>query len=101
MKARLAAVVIALAGLTASCGIFHPAKGCDKKPQAYESSQSIARLRIPPGLDAPDTKEALMIPEVSAPEAPHTATGGCLDEPPEYRSETPASPASPDKPKQD
>ncbi|MGH8262724.1 MAG: hypothetical protein ACRETU_01480 [Steroidobacterales bacterium] len=100
MKARLAAALIALAGLTSSCSMFHPAKDCEK-PQAYESSQSIARLKIPPGLDAPDTKEALAIPEVSAPEAPRTATGGCLDEPPQYRTETPASPASPDKPKQD
>ena len=100
MKAWLAAAVAALAGLTSSCGLFRPHKDCEE-PQAYESSQSIARLKVPPGLDAPDTKEALTIPEVNAPQAPRTATSGCLDEPPQYRSETPASPASPDKPKQD
>jgi uncharacterized lipoprotein len=100
MKAWWVAPVIALAGLSSSCGLFHSTKDCEK-PQAYESSQSIARLKIPPGLDAPDTKEALTIPDVNAPEAPRNASGGCLDEPPQYRSEVPASPATPDQPKPD
>jgi uncharacterized lipoprotein len=84
MKASMALLVISVAGLASSCGLFRPERDC-RKPQAYESSRSIAHLQVPAGMNAPDTRDALVIPEVTAPEAP--PSGGCLDEPPRYRTD--------------
>lgn len=96
MKSAMALILVLASSSLAGCGLFHPHKDCDK-PQAYESSRSIDKLRAPAGLDAPDTKDALVIPQVNAPEAPRHAAGGCLDEPPQYRNEAaPAAPVAPE-----
>jgi hypothetical protein len=39
---------------------------------------------VPPGLDAPDTRNALPIPPLSEPERPRKAEDPCLDAPPKY-----------------
>jgi len=85
------AVAVTIVVLAAGCSLFRPETNC-QKPQEYETSKSVPRLHVPPGMDAPDTREALVIPDVTAPEAPRT--GGCLDEPPSYRGDRPA-PAAP------
>jgi uncharacterized lipoprotein len=83
----LIGVVIALAGL-AGC---HPLQrlrnvggSChDVKP--YMKAGSIAPLKIPPGLDTPDTANALRIPALNTPEQPaRKKTDPCLDEPPAF-----------------
>lgn len=55
----------------------------DTKP--YMRAESIAPLKIPPGLDAPDTANALHIPAltVAAPPA-RKRSDPCLDEPPPF-----------------
>ena len=54
-------------------------------PQPYEQAQELPPLRIPPGLEAPDTRNALRIPELNEPEPPPRKPGDpCLDEPPRY-----------------
>jgi uncharacterized lipoprotein len=89
MKSLSRALFMAAIVLAAGCSLFRPQANC-QKPQDYEASKSIPRLHVPPGMDAPDTRDALVIPEVTAPEAPRT--GGCLDEPPSYRGDQ-AAPA--------
>ena len=89
MRHRLAliGVVAALVGL-AGC---HPLQrlrnvggSChDVKP--YMKAGSIAPLKIPPGLDAPDTTNALRVPALNTPAPPaRTKTQPCLDEPPPF-----------------
>ncbi len=69
-----------------AAGFFVPIRvAISRKP--YESSQSIARLKVPAGMDAPDTRDALVVPHVDAPEAPRSRSGACLDEPPRYRND--------------
>ena len=84
MNVRTLMVLIGLAAATGGCGLFRPDQSCHK-PQPYESSKSIARLKVPAGVDAPDTRDALVVPHVDAPEAPRSRSGACLDEPPRYR----------------
>lgn len=91
MKRSMALVTILCAGLGSGCGLMRPDSECEK-PQDYESSQSIARLHVPAGFDAPDTRDALVVPDVATPEAPRSRSGGCLDEPPRYRSDLAAQP---------
>jgi uncharacterized lipoprotein len=54
------------------------------KPEPYQKATGVALLKVPPGLDAPDTKAALRIPELH--EAPRVRgpKEPCLDEPPKY-----------------
>lgn len=60
-------------------------------PAPYSRAQSAEPLRIPPGLDAPDTRNALKIPELNEPQPPPRGTGdSCLDAPPKYAVSKPA-----------
>jgi uncharacterized lipoprotein len=101
MKSLGIVVASSIVALTAGCGLFRPDQSCHKA-QAYESSKSVARLKVPPGMDAPDTGGALVVPPVDAPEAPRSRSHACLDEPPRYRSDAPALPdARSESPKDD
>jgi len=54
------------------------------KPGVYAQAESIPPLRIPAGLQAPDTRGALHVPEVDGTPAPLPAGTTCLDQPPRY-----------------
>jgi hypothetical protein len=56
---------------------------CDA-PQNYGNGDTIPPLDIPAGLEPPDTRNALKIPELAEPERPRTKAEGCLDQPPSY-----------------
>lgn len=57
---------------------------CHSK-QDYRLASSAAPLKVPPGLDTPDTKGALVIPTTAvAPPAPGP-NDACLDVPPRYQ----------------
>jgi uncharacterized lipoprotein len=60
-------------------------------PQPYQKATSVAPLTIPPGLDAPDTTNALRLPQLKEP-APPARTGKqpCLDQPPPFKVIQPA-----------
>jgi hypothetical protein len=87
-RVALIGVLIALTGL-AGC---HPLQALrnvggschDVKP--YMKAGSVASLKIPPGLDTPDTASALHIPVLNAPEPPpRKRDDPCLDEPPPFK----------------
>jgi len=82
--------VIALLGL-AGCHTLHE-RACHKV-QPYMSAQSAPLLVIPPGLDPPDTTNALRIPQLNEP-APPSRKGNqpCLDEPPPFNVPKPVRP---------
>jgi uncharacterized lipoprotein len=81
------AVTTALA-ISAGCGLLPDARSNCEKPQPYQSAQTEAPLQVPSGSDLPDTRNALSIPEVTAPEQPAEGTG-CLDQPPSYGASRP------------
>ena len=54
------------------------------KPQVYANADDVPPLRIPGGLDAPNTRGALKIPELNEVEAPRAKGDPCLDMPPRY-----------------
>ena len=76
----IAVALLALPGckrlITASCA----------KPQVYAAAQNLPPLQIPGGLDAPNTRGALKIPELNEVEAPRAKGDPCLEEPPRYSS---------------
>jgi hypothetical protein len=70
----LAAAALLLAGGCRSLSCINP--------ETYSSAQEIQRLKMPVGLDGPDTREALEIPALKEPEMPRDPEAGCLEEPP-------------------
>ena len=61
------------------------------KPQPYQSQKSDPPLKIPAGLDAPDTAGGLKIPALNEPAPPpRTVHDPCLDSPPSYKVAKPA-----------
>jgi uncharacterized lipoprotein len=92
--ARIAALA-ALAGLS-GCNPLQKLRevgGSCHDVQPYMKAGSIAPLKIPPGLDVPDTTNALHIPALTVPAPPPRGkTDPCLDEPPPFKVAKPAPP---------
>jgi uncharacterized lipoprotein len=54
--------------------------------QPYMSAKSVPPLKIPPGLDSPETGNALRIPALNEPAPPpRKGKEPCLDEPPPFK----------------
>lgn len=85
-------LAVALAGcLVVLPGCKRLAGGNCHKPQAYALAAEAPPLRVPAGLDGPDTRAAMKIPALEGPEAPRSGKDPCLAEPPS--ATTPAAPA--------
>lgn len=55
------------------------------KPQPYMVARSVPPLKIPVGLNSPNTSDALVVPPLKGPTPPPpTAKEPCLDAPPSY-----------------
>ncbi|HUA88458.1 MAG TPA: hypothetical protein VL994_03435 [Steroidobacteraceae bacterium] len=81
------AVLLALAG---GCKTLRGANACHK-PQPYQAATSIPLLKIPQGLDAPDTANALKLPTLNEPPPPPRGPKEpCLDQPPPFKVAKPA-----------
>jgi uncharacterized lipoprotein len=53
--------------------------------QEYQHSIQVAALKVPEGLDAPNTQGALVIPDVELAPPPPGPKDACLDLPPKYK----------------
>ena len=71
-----AALMVGCKGIASSCS----------KPQAYATAEALPPLKVPVGLDGPDTRGALVIPDLNEPEAPRGPDSACLEEPPAFKS---------------
>jgi uncharacterized lipoprotein len=71
--------------MLATAGCSHYTYACHKK-QPYTEAASVPPLKIPAGMDPPDTTNALHLPPLNEP-APPARKGHepCLDEPPPYK----------------
>jgi uncharacterized lipoprotein len=55
-------------------------------PQPYMNAKSVSPLKIPPGLDSPETSNALRIPALNEPAPPpRKGKQPCLDEAPPFK----------------
>ncbi len=82
IQPRIVLMTLLVSGAALTSGCRHLAGGDCNKPQPYDTAAELPALRIPPGLDAPDTRGALKVPELSEPEAPRDPKARCLQEPP-------------------
>lgn len=92
---KLAAVGLLVAATAAisGCNPFRSAADLCRDPEGYAQAQSVPPLVIPPGLESPDTRNALRIPALDTPDPPpRTRAQGCLDEPPSFVIPKPKEP---------
>ena len=85
--ARGAAMLLLMLPLIDGCHFFRGAgaKACHG-PQPYQKAQSVLPLKVPVGLDAPDTTNGLRLPALNEPAPPpRSGKQPCLDEPPPYK----------------
>jgi uncharacterized lipoprotein len=81
-------IAIAAALPVTGCGLLPDAyTGCDEA-QPYQAAQQLAPLTVPTGADLPDTRNALGIPDIKAPQLP-SEPGKCLEHPPSYGAARP------------
>jgi hypothetical protein len=88
-------LLAAVVSVTSGCNPFrrsHADRVC-KGPEGYAGAKDMPPLKIPPGLESPDTRSALRIPNLNTPEPPpRLESQGCLDTPPKYVIAKPKEP---------
>jgi uncharacterized lipoprotein len=77
-------VLIASAALTSGCHLFGKLTPDCHTAQEYQRAGQVAPLKVPVGLDSPNTKDALVIPTVELAPPPPGPKDACLDLPPRY-----------------
>ena len=74
--------VIAIALSLSGCQSWKIFQGKCAMPADFAGAENNPPLKIPAGKDAPDTRAALVIPNLDSPEAPLSAESPCIDTPP-------------------
>jgi uncharacterized lipoprotein len=78
-------LIIAAAMIVSGCHRFGRAVPDCHRPQEYQSAVQLAPLKVPAGLDTPNTQGALVIPTLEITPPPPAANAACLDTPPRYK----------------
>lgn len=73
---------IAVAVLLGGCHLFGT-PDCHRS-QEYQRAVQVAPLKVPAGLDSPNTQGAMVIPQVALAPPPPGPKDACLDVPPRY-----------------
>ncbi len=85
-------MVVAAAALMSGCHLFRGAD-CHTR-QEYQRAGQVPPLKVPAGLDSPNTQGALVIPTVELAPPPPGPKDSCLDVPPRYKPAPPNKAAS-------
>ncbi len=80
-------VMVVVVGL-ALCGcrsLHRFTESCNADTDRYMQATTVPPIKVPPGIDPPDTKSALQIPVLNEPaEPPRGPRDPCLDAPPKF-----------------
>jgi len=87
-------MLVAAATLMSGCHMFGKSKSECHSPQEYQRAVQVAPLKVPSGLDSPNTQGALVIPAVDLAPPPPGPKDACLDNPPRYKPAPPNKAAS-------
>ncbi len=85
----LLAGMLAVLSATSGCSILHRGGHRCREPAMQTSLANGPGLTLPPGLEAPETRGAVRIPELKEPEQPRSARDPCLSAPPDYKTGAP------------
>jgi hypothetical protein len=93
MKSRPLLLSLIAASLLLASGCRTVLGSCHKQ-QPYQAAGNLPTLKVPTGLDGPDTEGAMQIPEITEPQLPQDPDGPCIDAPPAITA--PPLPATPE-----
>ncbi len=97
MPRKILAAITLAAIAVALTGCFSRSERSCHQPQAYAAAEDLPPLRIPPGLETPDTRNALRVPELNEPEPPRRrGADPCLDTPPSFTTAKQTNPIAAD-----
>jgi hypothetical protein len=82
MNLRPLLLSLACVALALAAGCQSVVGGACHKPQVYAQAGNLPPLKVPAGLDGPDTSEAMQVPELTEPEVQLDPDGPCLEAPP-------------------
>ncbi|MGC1387888.1 MAG: hypothetical protein WA807_07780 [Steroidobacteraceae bacterium] len=77
-------LIIAVATTASGCHMFGKSVPDCHRPQEYQSAVQVPQLKVPAGLDTPNTQGALVIPALDVTPPPPARNAACLDAPPRY-----------------
>jgi uncharacterized lipoprotein len=87
-------MLIAASALMSGCHLFSKLNPDCHSKQEYQHALSAQPLKVPPGLDSPNTAGALVIPPVTDVPPPPGPKDTCYDVPPRYKPAPPNKAAS-------
>jgi uncharacterized lipoprotein len=87
-------LMVAAAALMSGCHLFSKLTPDCHTPQEYQRAGQVPPLKVPAGLDSPNTQGALVIPPVMLAPPPPGPKDACLDVPPRYQPAPPNKAAS-------
>lgn len=70
------------------CSWMHHGKHAARcrEPAVGGEAKNMPPLKMPPGLDAPDTRNAIKVPPLDEPERPRVPGDPCLSQPPNFKT---------------
>jgi uncharacterized lipoprotein len=77
-------LIMAAAMMASGCHMFSKSVADCHRPQEYQSAVQVPPLKVPAGLDTPNTQGALVIPALDVTPPPPARNAACLDVPPRY-----------------
>jgi uncharacterized lipoprotein len=78
-------MLVGLSALMSGCHLFGKLNPDCHTPQEYQHALSAPPLKVPAGLDSPNTTGALVIPAVTDAPPPPGPHDSCFDVPPRYK----------------
>jgi uncharacterized lipoprotein len=78
-------LLVGVSALMSGCHLFGKLNPDCHSPQEYQHALSAAPLKVPAGLDSPNTTGALVIPAVTDAPPPPGPHDSCFDVPPRYK----------------
>lgn len=96
---RIAVVVLAAFLAVSFSGCKSGKVTCRQSNKDYAGAKEMPPLKAPPGLETPDTRNSLKVPDLNTPERVRGRDEACLDMPPPFTTAPAQKPADATKPK--
>jgi uncharacterized lipoprotein len=92
---RIAPIIVGLLAFGLLTGCKSKAVSCHQSNKDYAGAKELPPLKAPPGLEVPDTRNALKVPPLNTPERIRSKNEACLDYPPPFTNPKGPAPAPP------
>ena len=83
---RILCLLLAAVSLSSCARLGLRSRAACREPQLPANLVNNAPLKVGPGMDLPETRNAVRVPELKEPEKPRSRTDPCLSRPPAYGS---------------